>query len=312
MTVPTIEQHFYEIPRRHKMEGLARLLDVKQPDLALIFCATKRMTDEVAEQLISRGYRAEALHGDMSQAARDKVMRSAREGRLEAMVATDVAARGIDIDTITHVVNFDIPPDPEQYVHRIGRTGRAGRAGQALTLVSPWEVREIKAIERATGARIERSELPTVAELEEREREQLAERVLTSLREGRWGPFRELISELAEEHEPCDLAAAALALAAGPQRQREEIPRAEPRPPFAQDRRQGGGPPRGGQGRRQGQGGPRGGGGGQPRGDRPWFTDRMPRRDGGGGPPGGQGRRGGPGGGRRRPPGGPGSSGPPR
>jgi ATP-dependent RNA helicase DeaD len=312
LTVPTIEQHYYEVPRRHKMEALARLLDVKQPELALIFCATKRMTDEVAEQLISRGYRAEALHGDMSQVARDKVMKSARDGRLEAMVATDVAARGIDIETITHVVNFDIPQDPEYYVHRVGRTGRAGRAGQALTLVSPWEVREIKAIERATGARIERSELPTVAELEEREREQLAERVLSSLREGRWGPFRELISELAQEHEPCDLAAAALALAAGPQRPREEIPRAEPRPPFVQDRRQGGGPPRGGQGRRQGQGGPRGGGGGQPRGDRPWFTDRMPRRDGGGGPPGGQGRRGPGGGGRRRPPGGPGSSGPPR
>src|SRR5436305_1654773 len=110
---------------------------------------------------------------------------------------------------------------------------------------------------RSTGARIERSELPTVAEVEEREREQLAERVLDSLRQGRWGPYRELVSELAEEHEPCDLAAAALALVAGPSRPREEIPRVEARPPYMPDRRQGGGPPRGGPGRREGPPGPR-------------------------------------------------------
>jgi ATP-dependent RNA helicase DeaD len=302
MTVPTIEQHYYEVPRRHKTEALVRLLDTKQPELALVFCATKRMTDELTEDLISRGYRAEALHGDMTQAARDKAMKAARDGRIEVLVATDVAARGIDIDAITHVVNFDLPQDAQYYIHRVGRTGRAGRSGQALTLVAPWEVREVKAIERATGARIERSEIPTVAEVEEREREQLAERVLTSLREGRWGPYRELISELAEEHEPCDLAAAALALAAGPPRLREEIPRPEVRPPFPQDRRQG--PPRGGQGRRDGPPGQRGGGPRPPRGDRPWFADRPPRP---GGPPGGPGNR--PprqGGGRRRPPGGPG------
>jgi ATP-dependent RNA helicase DeaD len=305
MTVPTIEQHYYEVPRRHKMEALARLLDVKQPDLALIFCATKRMTDELAEDLISRGYRAEALHGDMSQTSRDKAMKSAREGRLEALVATDVAARGIDIEGITHVINFDLPQDAEYYVHRVGRTGRAGRSGQALTMVAPWEVRELKSIERATGARIERAELPTIAEVEEREREQLAERILGSLRDGRWGPYRELISELAEEHEPCDLAAAAIALVAGPPRQRAEIPREEPRPPFRVDRRPGGQQPGGGQFRRDGG---RGAPGQRPRGEgnRPWF-DR-PRREGGGGPggpPGGAPNRPprNPGGGnRRRPP----------
>jgi ATP-dependent RNA helicase DeaD len=305
MTVPTIEQHYYEVPRRHKMEALARLIDVKQPDLALIFCATKRMTDELAEDLISRGYRAEALHGDMSQTARDKAMKSAREGRLEALVATDVAARGIDIENITHVINFDLPQDAEYYVHRVGRTARAGRSGQALTLVAPWEVRELKSIERATGARIERAELPTVAEVEEREREQLAERILGSLRDGRWGPYRELISELAEEHEPCDLAAAALALVAGPPRQRAEIPREEAHPPFRGDRRQPGGQPFGGQGRRDGgRGGP--GQGPRRQGDRPWF-DR-PRRE-GGGPPSGPSNRPprspGGGGNRRRPPLGP-------
>lgn len=311
MTVPTVEQRFYEIPRRHKMEALARLLDVKQPDLALVFCATRRMTDELAEDLISRGYRAEALHGDMTQAARDKAMKSARDGRLETLVATDVAARGLDIDMVTHVINYDLPQDAQYYVHRIGRTGRAGRSGQALTLVAPWEVRELKSIERATGARIERAEIPTVAELEEREREQLAERVLGSLRDGRWGPYRELVSELAEEHEPCDLAAAAMALVAGPQRPREEIPKPDAQPTFIHhDRRQAGGQPRGGgQGRREGPPGQRGGGGQRPRGDRPWF-DR-PRRE--GGPPGGGGPNRPPRGpGRRRPPTGPGGPGTPR
>lgn len=308
MTVSSIEQHYYEVPRRHKIEALSRLLDVKQPDLALIFCATKRMTDELAEALISRGYRAEPLHGDLSQAAREKVIRMAREGRLETVVATDVAARGLDIENITHVVNFDLPNDAESYVHRIGRTGRAGRSGQALSLVVPWEVRQLKSIERTIGSRIERSEIPTVAELEEREREQLAERVLAGLRDGRWGPYRELVEELAEEHEPCDLAAVALSLLAGPPRPRVEIPRGEERPPFQQGRRDYG---PGGQGRREGQprrDGPPGPRGGQarPRGDRPWFADRPPRRDGNG--PGGHGggpRRGG----RRRPMGPPG---PPR
>jgi ATP-dependent RNA helicase DeaD len=303
MTVPTVEQHYYEVPRRHKLEALARLIDVKQPELALVFCGTRRMADEVAEDMVSRGYRAEALHGDMSQTLRDKAMKAAREGRLETLVATDVAARGIDIENITHVINYDLPQDAQSYVHRIGRTARVGRSGQALTLVAPWEVRELKSIERATGARIERSEIPTVAELEEREREQLAERVLGSLRDGRWGPYRELVSELAEEHEPCDLAAAAMALLATPGRQREEIPRVEAHPPYIQDRRQGGGQPRGGggQGRREGQPGQRGGQ--RPRGDRPWFVDRPPRRD--GGPPGGPNRPHRRPGGRRRPPMGP-------
>jgi ATP-dependent RNA helicase DeaD len=297
MTVSTIEQHYYEVPRRHKIEALVRLLDVKQPELALIFCATKRMTDELAEALISRGYRAEALHGDLTQTAREKVMRAARDGRIEALVATDVAARGIDIENISHVINFDLPNDAESYVHRIGRTARAGRAGQALTLVVPWEVRQLRTIERTIGAPIERSDLPTVAELEERERELIAERVLGSLRDGRWGPYRELVEELAQEHTPCDLAAAAIALAAGPPRRREEIPAGETRPPFVQDRRRGG--PGGGQGRRDGP--PGQGGGRRPRGDRPWFADR-PRAEGGGPPRGGGGGRGG----RRRPGGPPG------
>jgi ATP-dependent RNA helicase DeaD len=228
LTVPVIEQFYYQVPRGHKVEALARLLDTKAPTLALVFCATKRMVDELAEELQGRGYQVEALHGDMSQAQRERVVAAAREGRIEALVATDVAARGLDIPEITHVINFDLPQDPEYYVHRIGRTGRYGRTGEALTLVAPWEARELKMIERATGARLQRAELPTVAQVEARERELLAERLETSMGSGAWGPYRELVEELAEQHDPVDLAAAALALVAGPTKARAEIPAPPP------------------------------------------------------------------------------------
>jgi ATP-dependent RNA helicase DeaD len=303
VATPTVEQHYYEVPRRRKMEALARLIDIKRPDLALVFCATRRSADDVAEELLSRGYRAEALHGQMSQATRDKTTKAAREGRLETLVVTDFIAGDLGLGAISHVVNYDLPQDAESYTHRVGQVGRDGHAGQALTLVAPWEVRDVKAIERATGARIERSELPVASEVEERDREQLAERLLSSLRDGRWGPYCELISELAEEYEPSDLAAAALALASVPARQqREEVVRTDSRQPHPQERRQGFAPSRGGgQGRREGGGGQRGQ---RPRGDRPWFADRPPRRDGGG--PGGQNRpHRGPGGRRRPPPLGP-------
>lgn len=228
LSLPNIAQHYYEVPRHHKLEVLARLIDIKKPELALVFCSTKHMTDTLADELISHGYRAEPMHGGMSQNARDKVMKRAREGRLEILVATDVAARGIDIEGITHVINYDLPRDPESYIHRIGRTGRAGRAGQAFSLVSPSELREVKLIERATKAHIERAEIPTAIEIEERQREKLKDRLLTSLREGSWGQFRDLIAELAEEHPPIDLAAAALAMTVRPARPRKEIQRVEP------------------------------------------------------------------------------------
>src|SRR5439155_22207328 len=129
----------------------------------------RRMVDEVAERLQGRGYVAEALHGDVSQAGREKVLRGFRDGRTEVLVATDVAARGLDIADVGLVVNFDIPPDPEYYVHRIGRTGRLGRQGEAITFVTPREIRELKEIQRVTGARIRREQVPTVAEIERRE-----------------------------------------------------------------------------------------------------------------------------------------------
>ena len=213
VTVPTIEQRYYEVPGRLKFEALVRVLDVAQPQLAFIFCATKRGVDEVAEGLRARGYRAEALHGDMGQPLRDRTIRAIRDGQAELLVATDVAARGLDVEHVSHVVNYDLPQDPEYYVHRIGRTARAGRSGVAISFVAPWDMREFRLIERIVGARITRAEIPTAAEVAEREREILAERVLTVLRSGDWGRYREIVEELAADHDLVEIGAAAIALA---------------------------------------------------------------------------------------------------
>ena len=213
VTVPTIEQRYYEVPGRYKFEALVRVLDAEQPQLAFVFCGTKRMVDEVAEGLRARGYRAEALHGDMGQPLRDRTIRAVREGQAEVLVATDVAARGLDVEQVSHVINYDLPQDPEYYVHRIGRTGRAGRAGEAITFVAPWDMREFRMIERVVGTRIRRAEIPTAAEVAEREREVLAERVLRVLRRGEWGLYRQVVEELVADHDPVDVGAAALAMA---------------------------------------------------------------------------------------------------
>jgi ATP-dependent RNA helicase DeaD len=180
----------------------------------MVFCATKRMVDEVAERIQARGYVAEPIHGDISQPLREKVLRAFREGRTEVLVATDVAARGLDVPEVELVINFDIPPDPEYYVHRIGRTARAGQRGEAITFVNPREMRELKLIERVTGARIRHAELPTAAEVEERDLQVLEERLLDVLSRDGWGRYRAVVEELLEDHDPTDLAAAALALSA--------------------------------------------------------------------------------------------------
>jgi ATP-dependent RNA helicase DeaD len=255
LTAPKVEQFYYEVARPYKIEALTRLLDLKNPDLAVVFCATKRMVDDLAAELLGRGYRVEAIHGDLSQTQRERVIGAARAGRLDVLVATDVAARGIDIPEITHVVNFDLPQDPEYYVHRIGRTGRAGRAGEALTLVAPWESRELRVIERATGARLVRGEIPSIAELERREQQHLGRRLEQVIGSGEWTRYREAAAELLERHEPIEIAAAALTMIAGPVKPRADIP--PPRPPrdrpFERGPRQGWQPAEAGSG-----GGPRG------------------------------------------------------
>ena len=144
LTVPLIDQFYYET--REKFEGLCRVLDMEETGKLIIFCRTKRAVDDLTASLEARGYLAGGLHGDLSQVQRDRVMKKFRDGRIDTLVATDVAARGIDIDDITHVINYDIPQDHESYVHRIGRTGRAGRKGVAMTFISPREYRQLRLI----------------------------------------------------------------------------------------------------------------------------------------------------------------------
>lgn len=174
VTAPLIEQRYYEMNPNQKVESLCRILDAENPSSALVFCRTKRGADELAGNLRIRGYTVEAIHGDLSQRERDSVMTRFRAGGFELLVASDVAARGLDISHVSHVINFDIPQDPDSYVNRIGRTGRAGREGTAITLVTPREVRQLRFIERIINKRIRRCALPTLGETIERRQQQLA------------------------------------------------------------------------------------------------------------------------------------------
>jgi len=228
ITVPTVEQSHYLVPREYKAEALVRLLDTKSPQLALVFCATKRMAAFLAAELQGRGYRAEALHGDMTQSQRESVMEASRAGRVEVLVATDVAARGLDIPEVSHVINYDIPQDGDSYVHRIGRTARAGRTGEAITLIGPREYSLLRIIENTTGVRVQRKELPTIAEAEEAERAGLAGQLEQLVAQAAGASFKPLIERLAQQHNPIDLAAAALSMTVGPGKERQDIPKVSP------------------------------------------------------------------------------------
>ncbi|MBP8252907.1 MAG: DEAD/DEAH box helicase [Herpetosiphon sp.] len=216
MTVPLIQQTYYEVGGRDKTEALTRILDIEMPTSAIIFCRTKAMVDELGEKLMARGYGAELLHGDLSQAMRDRVMKRFREEQVELLVATDVASRGLDIDHVSHVINFDIPLDPEAYVHRIGRTGRAGRSGVAITLVTPRERRQLKTIERLTSSPVQRMRLPTIADVVARRREAfkdtLRELIERHNEEGGLEQYVIVAEDLAQEYSPTELAAAAFKL----------------------------------------------------------------------------------------------------
>jgi ATP-dependent RNA helicase DeaD len=216
MTVPLIRQTYYEVGGRDKIEALTRILDIEMPTSAIIFCRTKAMVDELGEKLLGRGYGAELLHGDLSQAMRDRVMKRFREEQVELLVATDVASRGLDIDHVSHVINFDVPLDPEAYVHRIGRTGRAGRSGVAITLVTPRERRMLRTIERLTSSPVQRMRLPTIADVVARRREAfkdtLRDMIAEHTEQGGLEQYLVLAEELGEEYSPTELAAAAFKL----------------------------------------------------------------------------------------------------
>ena len=211
--LPKVRQTAYVVARGHKRAALGRVLDIESPTAALVFCRTRLEVDDLTEALQSRGLRVESLHGGISQAERDRVMKKLRAGTLELVVATDVAARGLDIGHLSHVVNYDVPSSPDVYVHRIGRTGRAGREGVAITLAEPREHWQLKNIERATKQKIEIGSVPTVADLRAKRMELTRASLRESLLAGGFDGYRVVVESLAEEFDPLDVAAAAVKMA---------------------------------------------------------------------------------------------------
>jgi ATP-dependent RNA helicase DeaD len=210
--VPKVRQQAYLLPRSGKMAALGRILDLESPAAALVFCRTRTEVDQLTETLSARGYGSEALHGGMTQGERDKVMRRLRAGDAQLLVATDVAARGLDIERLTHVINYDLPHSPEAYVHRIGRVGRAGREGVAVTLVEPREQFQLRNIERITRQKIEIAKVPTVADVRARRLEVTQASLREALLADDSEHFRVVVDALSGEFDPVQIAMAAVQL----------------------------------------------------------------------------------------------------
>jgi ATP-dependent RNA helicase DeaD len=228
-----VRQIAYVVPRSHKPAALGRVLDIEAPGGALVFCRTRTEVDQLTETMNARGYRAEALHGGMDQPQRDRVMNRLRDGTAELLVATDVAARGLDVDTLTHVVNYDVPSAPESYVHRIGRVGRAGREGVAITLAEPREQRLLANIERLTRQPIKIEKVPSVADLRAAQLEQTVNSIRESLSADDLEEYYPVLHALRGEADPRTIALAVVRLyheAAGNTVDETEIPEFTARP----------------------------------------------------------------------------------
>lgn len=217
LTVPKVTQYYYEVKPKNKVEVMCRLLDMYSPKLSVVFCNTKKQVDELVEALQGRGYYAEGLHGDLKQAQRDKVMNSFRNGRTEILVATDVAARGIDVDDVEAVFNYDIPQDDEYYVHRIGRTGRAGREGRAFSLVVGREVYKLRDIQRYCKTKIIPQGIPSLNDITDIRMEKVLDEVTAIIENEDLGTMVNAIEKkiLEEDYTAMDLAAAFLRMAMG-------------------------------------------------------------------------------------------------
>ncbi|HVV72650.1 MAG TPA: DEAD/DEAH box helicase [Verrucomicrobiae bacterium] len=246
LTVPTVEQVYYEVDRRFKVELLTRLIDIHDLKLGIIFCNTRRMVDDLVEHLNAQGYSADRLHGEMTQAMRDRVMNRFRKSGLQFLVATDVAARGLHVEDVEVVFNYDLPYDGEDYVHRIGRTGRQGRSGRAISFASGREVFQIRNIERYTNTRIQRGRPPTVVEVEEARANVVLDKIRSTLRSGEYKRQDQLIERLLEEgFNSTDIASALLhhlqggENAPGPEASRKEshVDRDRPKPGEARRER---------------------------------------------------------------------------
>ena len=210
--LPKIRQAAYIVSRPQKMQALDRILEFEDPQSAIVFCRTRLEVEEVTETLQAHGYGAQAIHGGMVQKQRDRVMSLFRQQKADILVATDVAARGLDIEHVSHVVNFDVPLSPEVYVHRIGRTGRAGREGVAITIVDPRQSRLMRNIESLTRQKVEIAALPTAADLRARRAAATVESLRATLAKGEYKELRGLVESLAQEFDVLDVAAAALAM----------------------------------------------------------------------------------------------------
>ncbi len=211
--VPLTHQVYYETPPRGKRDALTNILDMQEPRSAIIFCRTRSEAGDLASSLQARGYSADAIHGDMSQAQRERVLGKFRANKVSLLVATDVAARGLDIPDVTHIINYDIPDDADAYVHRIGRTGRMGRKGEAITLVTPRELRLLRIIEKDIHKKLKPLQLPTPDDIAARRTKAFMDSLRETLRAGAGQPYGLVAAELAEEFSPMQIAAGAIQLA---------------------------------------------------------------------------------------------------
>ena len=211
LTVPKVEQGYFELKEHMKTEILCRLIDMYNPKLSIVFCNTKRKVDELVTSLQARGYTADGLHGDLKQSQRDGVMGKFRTGVIDILVATDVAARGLDVDDIDLVINFDMPQDEEYYVHRIGRTARAGREGMALSFVAGRDIHKLRDVQRYTNTKIPRHELPTLSDIEERYTSSMLDRIKETIDAGDLKTYENIVDTLLQEdYTSLDIAAALL------------------------------------------------------------------------------------------------------
>lgn len=224
LTVENIEQYYFEVRSKNKDEILSRLIDIYNPKLSVVFCNTKKQVDDLISELKGRGYFADGIHGDMKQAQRDRVMNDFRKGKTEILIATDVAARGIDVDDVDIVFNYDLPQDEEYYVHRIGRTGRAGRAGIAFSFVTGKEIYKLKDIERYCKTKIMARQIPSLDDVKNTRIDNLFEQVRKTLEAGGLADMRAIVEEKIndEDYTSIDLAAALLKMVLGDDHDRED------------------------------------------------------------------------------------------
>ncbi|MBI4838419.1 MAG: DEAD/DEAH box helicase [Nitrospirae bacterium] len=212
MIVTKINQVFYEVRHDNKITALTRLLDVEEPSLTLVFCHTKNEVDEVSGKLQQMGYSAGAIHGDFTQSHRDEMMYKFKKGDIDVLVATDVAARGLDIPDVSHVINYSIPQNPDSYIHRIGRTGRMGKPGIAITFVTPRELRQLRLIELSAKTKIKKAKLPTIADVKKAREQEVINEIDNVIENAKHLGFMDLTDELSKKYPLRDIAASALSL----------------------------------------------------------------------------------------------------